>query len=121
MERDIQLDLYRGLSMIYVVCFIHVIYWLKFGVEPLNSLVLFEMPIIFFISGSSQSLTKKSNRLRDTICNRLKRVVLPYYIYVFVMVVLLISLSIFYHFKLFDLTIFGGRNFANRYVFDITS
>ena len=33
MERDKQLDFYRGLSMIYVVCFIHVVYWLKIGAK----------------------------------------------------------------------------------------
>ena len=58
MERDKQLDLYRGLSMIYVVCFIHVIYWLKIGSEPILSLMLFEMPLIFFISGASLSFNK---------------------------------------------------------------
>lgn len=30
-SRDILLDMYRGLSMLYVVCFIHVLYWLKIG------------------------------------------------------------------------------------------
>ncbi len=79
MERDEQLDLYRGLSMIYVVCFIHVMCWLKIGSEPLLSLMLFEMPVIFFISGASLSFNKSSRSFRATIWSRMKRVVLPYY------------------------------------------
>lgn len=35
-ERDYQLDMYRGLAMIYVVCFIHVLYWLGLGGQPLS-------------------------------------------------------------------------------------
>lgn len=80
MERDKQLDLYRGLSMIYVVCFIHVIYWLKIGSEPILSLMLFEMPIIFFISGASLSFRKEPRSFWNTLCSRFKRVVIPYYI-----------------------------------------
>lgn len=70
MERDKQLDLYRGLSMIYVVCFTHVIYWLKIGMEPLLSIMLFEMPIIFFISGASLSFNKKprKNTVNAVLC-----------------------------------------------------
>lgn len=121
MERDTQLDLYRGLSMIYVVCFIHVIYWLKLGFEPLNSLMLFEMPIIFFISGASLSINRKSRNLKKTVWNRLKRVVIPYYIYAFVMVAILVLLSIGSHYKLFDFLYLFGEDVPARYVFDVSS
>jgi len=41
MKRDQQLYVYRGFAMIYVVSFIHVVYWLKIGAEPIKSLMLF--------------------------------------------------------------------------------
>ncbi len=63
--------------MIYVVCFIHVIYWLKIGLEPILSLMLFEMPLIFFIAGAAHTMGKKHN-LKDFIVGRIHRVVFPY-------------------------------------------
>ena len=41
--------------MIHIVCVIHVIYWIKIFDEPWRSLLLLEMPAIFFIAGASQS------------------------------------------------------------------
>ena len=76
-KRDEQLDIYRAMSMMYVLCVTHVVYWLYIGLEPIKSLILVEMPIIFFITGASLSLTKKKS-FRKALKNRTKRVLIPY-------------------------------------------
>lgn len=67
--------------MIYIVCWIHSIYWLGTGNDFLRSISLFEMPVIFYISGASYSLSRQKN-LRETLINRFKRIYIPYYLYV---------------------------------------
>jgi surface polysaccharide O-acyltransferase-like enzyme len=52
-QRDGNLDTLRGIMMLYVVAVIHGMYWLNSVPSNLDSLLLFEMPIIFFISGCS--------------------------------------------------------------------
>lgn len=94
MERDLQLDAYRGISMLYIVCFVHVLYWLQLGTEPYLSICLIEMPIIFFIAGASQSFHTNLRPIKSTIVNRIKRVVIPYYKYAFMMLLLLLALSV---------------------------
>lgn len=75
--RDNKLDIYRGLIMMYIIGFIHTLYWLpNFG--KYKSLFLFEMSIIFFISGVSYSLSSKKKYL-DYIKTRIVRIVIPYY------------------------------------------
>lgn len=80
--RDHQLDVYRALMMIYVPCVIHVLYWLQKGNSVINSLLLFEMPVIFYISGAPMCITGKKRSMRGTITNRVTRVLLPYYFYI---------------------------------------
>ena len=82
-KRDVQLDMYRGLSILYVVCFIHVLYWLNIGKQPFMSMILFEMPVIFFISGASLSFSKNPRPVKKTLKSRFYRLLLPYYIYRF--------------------------------------
>lgn len=94
MERDLQLDAYRAISMLYIVCFIHVLYWLQLGSEPYISVCLIEMPIIFFIAGASQSFHAKPRPIKSTFFNRIRRVVIPYYKYAFVMILILVALSV---------------------------
>lgn len=86
--RDIQLDMYRGLAMIYILCVIHVAYWLGLAGEPWRSIILFEMPLIFFISGASVSVASRKHDVGGTVWNRFKRVLLPYYSYIFYSVIL---------------------------------
>lgn len=107
--------------MMYVVGFIHVMSWLKIGAEPLMSLVLFEMPVIFFISGASLSFNKKPRSFSATIVSRLKRVVLPYYIYAVVMVFIVAVLSVVWHYWLPNIIGMFGEKVATKYMFDITS
>lgn len=94
-ERDRQLDIYRSISMIYILCVIHVVYWLWIGSEPLKSILLIEMPIIFFISGAAARLSYKDNRkFGDVLLSRFKRVLVPYYIYALVVFLIFLCLSI---------------------------
>lgn len=79
LERDHQLDMYRGWIMIYIICWIHVLYWLNIPCEH-KSYFLVEMPIIFFIAGASSRLARPK-RFREIVINRFKRVFLPYYKY----------------------------------------
>ncbi len=121
MKRDKQLDLYRGLSMIYVVCFIHVMYWLKIGTEPLNSFILVEMPLIFFISGASLSVSKSSRSFVQTVQSRIKRVLIPYYIYAFMMVFIVALLSVVWYFWYPQIEHIFGIKVASKYMFNITT
>lgn len=93
--RDLQLDTYRALVMIHIVCIIHVLYWLGVGSEPINSLLLFEMPVIFFISGAAQYIKPKvKENLRGHFWNRINRVLFPYYIYAITMLFLAFLIAI---------------------------
>ena len=84
--RDTQLDIYRALLMMYIPCVIHVLYWLGDGKEPYISVLLVEMPLVFFLSGAAFSVSRSRRGLWPTFLNRVKRVVLPYYIYAAVLV-----------------------------------
>lgn len=86
--RDTQLDIYRALAMIYIICVIHVVYWLGIGNEPIKSIILFEMPVIFFITGASFSLQTKEKSFIETVVSRFNRVMMPYYIYALVVLVI---------------------------------
>lgn len=85
MERDIQLDMYRGMAMIYIVCWIHVLYWLGITI-PFKGYFLIEMPVIFFIAGASAKLSRQRKE-KEVIRNRFKRVFVPYYKYLFLALV----------------------------------
>lgn len=80
--------------MIYIVCIIHVVYWHNIGGEPLRSLLLFEMPVIFFIAGASQTFSKNRHTLAQTIKNRTKRVIVPFYIFVIILPLWMLLLTI---------------------------
>ena len=98
MTRDTQLDIYRALTMMYIICVIHVAYWMGFKPEPFASLILFEMSLIFFISGAALSLKTKDRGFWATFINRFKRVVVPFYIYAAVVVGFMALLTITWHY-----------------------
>ena len=104
--RDIQLDNYRALAMIYVI-FGHTCYWMGDMLEPYQSFVLFAMAMVFFISGASISLGSSRRSLMSAIIGRVKRVVIPFYIYA----VVIIILSVLAGMLLGDTTRFGVRPF----------
>lgn len=92
--RDTRLDTYRALIMIYIVCVIHTTYLFGVGTEPVLSAILFEMPVIFFIAGASQSVTDKQRSIKETIINRSKRILLPLYIFLFFAFTIAIFLTV---------------------------
>lgn len=119
-KRDVQLDMYRGLSILYVVCFIHVLYWLNIGKQPFMSMILFEMPVIFFISGASLSFSKNPRPVKKTLKSRFYRLLLPYYIYAAVMVVIVAALSVIWNIWYPDIEMVFGTKAASKYMFNIT-
>lgn len=92
-NRDKQLDIYRGVTMIYIVCIVHVVHWLMYVYEPLSSLMLVEMPVIFFISGASLGMSNSKRKVVETVFNRAKRVLVPYWIYAAVSLIILAALT----------------------------
>ena len=93
MERDVQLDCYRALAMMYIVCIIHPMLWFHFDVFGLDPTMLLEMPVIFFISGASQIYTRQRTII-ETIKNRSLRVLFPYYIFLCVILILMIAATL---------------------------
>jgi fucose 4-O-acetylase-like acetyltransferase len=57
-NRNKGLDVARGLVMFYIITIIHGVYWLGIFESDLSSLLLFEMPLIFMISGYAYAITK---------------------------------------------------------------
>jgi peptidoglycan/LPS O-acetylase OafA/YrhL len=104
--RDIQLDNYRALAMLYVI-FLHTCFWMGDMPEPYLSFVLISMAMVFFISGASISLGSSRRSLMSAIVSRLKRVVIPFYIYA----VVIILLSVLASLLIGDTTRFGVRPF----------
>ena len=98
--------------MMYIVCIIHLVYWLGFGEEPLKSLILIEMPIIFFISGASLSQSKSNKGFTETLKNRTKRVILPYYIYAAAMLAIIAILTLCGNPFGMDITAYSYRDIA---------
>lgn len=70
--------------MIYITCFIHLMYWEGVSVGIFTSewvsVVLIEMPVIFYIAGASYALSSKK-RYPQYVWLRIKRVVIPYWKY----------------------------------------
>lgn len=81
--------------MIYIVCVIHYVYWLDVGCEPIRSALLFEMPVIFFIAGASQSLKKDTGNISfiRMFTDRAKRLLIPYYIYLPILYIWLAAMT----------------------------
>ncbi|MDE6018599.1 MAG: acyltransferase [Muribaculaceae bacterium] len=94
-KRDTQLDIYRALMMIYIPCVVHVIFWINKADEPWRSIVLFEMPVIFYISGATMFITGKRRNILSTVKNRTKRIILPYYLYALITLLFVILISLF--------------------------
>lgn len=92
--RDIQLDIYRALIMIYIISVIHVAYWFDIVPEPWRSLILFEMPVVFFITGASLQVSRSRKSVKATLINRAGRVLEPYYIYALAVVLMSLVMSV---------------------------
>lgn len=77
--RDKELDIFRGITMMYIVGVIHGVYWLNLFTFKFKDLLLFEMAIIFFIMGASFSLNPKKLSI-SLILKRLLRCIIPFII-----------------------------------------
>lgn len=78
-ERDTTIDALRGAAIIYMVCIIHVVYWFSPTPEPFSSVLLFEMPAVFFIAGAAQSLRRGPlPSMKKMAAGRARRVLLPF-------------------------------------------
>ena len=95
MQRDTQLDNYRALTMIYIICFIHITYWFDGFGEPYRSYMLFEMPLIFFIAGAAQTYAKPKS-LPKMIINRAWRVMFPFYFFMPFLAVLYVIMHLYF-------------------------
>jgi len=92
-KRVVGLDVARGLLMAYVVIVIHGSFWLGIIPAPANSILLFEMPLIFIVSGAAfahapQPLTLRSYGLY--LFSRGVRILAPYWAYTFVCALIVI-------------------------------
>ena len=80
-ERNHDLDIYRGVAMIYIVGFLHIIgYWIDPHTNDLLSLTDIVMPIIFYISGASYSLSQRKS-YGVYVKGRIKRIIIPLAVY----------------------------------------
>lgn len=82
MMRDSTIDFLRGFMMLYVIFVIHGLCWFHIisDTSILFSLLLFEMPIIFYIAGAAQKLSIPKT-LRQYAKSRFLRVMVPYLIW----------------------------------------
>ena len=104
MKRLHDLDMVRGILMLYIVGIIHGLFWLSLIPQWASALMLFEMPAIFIVSGYAYSLYENStcngNRSRLSVkayCSflvaRLTRILLPYAVYAMACIALIYFLS----------------------------
>ncbi len=84
-ERDYDLDLYRGWVMLYIVGCVHVVssIFINWHRDTWATLFLIEMPVIFYISGASYTLSKRKPYMQYLL-NRLKRIAIPLLIYLLI-------------------------------------
>lgn len=94
--RDLQLDIYRALMMVYIPCVIHVMYWLGKVGEPFRSIALFEMPVIFYISGATMYVTNTDRGFLSSVSNRVKRILFPYYFYILISLLFVLLFSLYF-------------------------
>lgn len=100
-QRVIGLDVVRGLLMAYVIIVIHGIYWLRLAPLPHSSALLFEMPLIFMVSGAAyyygqvawtQSLAGGARNYFNYLVSRSVRILAPYFAYALVCALIVIYL-----------------------------
>jgi peptidoglycan/LPS O-acetylase OafA/YrhL len=96
MARNERVDVARGLLIVYIVAVVHAVYWLNPPLGAMKSLLLFEMPVIFLLSGYSFALSRKNGLRLDTAADhgkfmvqRIGRIVIPYVLYAVTCLVLI--------------------------------
>ena len=96
--RNKTVDVIRGLLMLYIVGIVHGVFWLELIPRPFSSILLFEMPLIFLVSGYSFALFSSNTGFQLSfpgyfkyLVSRLIRVLVPYYGYATVCVIAIIA------------------------------
>ena len=87
--RNKSIDIARAGLIFYIITIIHGIFWLNIIPQTYGSLLLFEMPLIFVISGYAYALFEKKSGFVLNIKNyisfvisRGSRILIPYLVYV---------------------------------------
>lgn len=99
--RVVGLDVVRGLLMAYVIIIIHGVYWLRLAPLPHSSALLFEMPLIFMVSGAAyyygqvawtKSVAGGVRNYFNYLVSRGVRILAPYFAYALVCAAIVIYL-----------------------------
>ncbi len=84
------LDAARGLLMLYITVVIHGAFWLRIMPAGIGATLLFEMPMVFIISGMAYGMSERQGAHRDIetaagyrrfVLARLGRILVPYWAY----------------------------------------
>jgi len=105
LKREHTLDILRGTLLLYIVFIIHGLFWLNLLPQGESSLLLFEMPAIFIVSGYAYSLYENSildgNRSALSakayllfLGMRFTRILLPYAVYAMTCIAAIYLLSL---------------------------
>ena len=82
-KRDKTLDRLRGFAMLWVIV-VHVLYWGNIftsgATAIIKSWLLFEMPLLFFVMGASNSFNVYSNYF-NFVYRRIRRIMIPYWFF----------------------------------------
>ena len=87
--RSSHVDTVRGLLMLYIVFIVHGVFWLHLLPAGVGGLLLFEMPLVFIVSGYAYALYENAKGSAAAsmrtylafVAGRFLRVLLPYYAY----------------------------------------
>lgn len=99
-KRNISVDIARGSLIFYIITIVHGLFWLQLIPVPIAAMLLFEMPIIFIISGyayrlyqeqSSQNATASLKHYGAYIFSRWSRILLPYFAYAICCIILCVT------------------------------
>src|SRR5690349_2498022 len=87
--RVVGLDVARGALMAYVIIVIHGVFWLGLLPQPWSTVLLFEMPPIFVITGAAFFYAERGKALTfgsyaTYIARRFLRILAPYWAYALV-------------------------------------
>lgn len=106
MCRDKTIDRLRAFAMLWVIL-VHVLYWGNFFTNQyfnlLKSFCLFEMPLLFFITGASNNFSKVNSYL-EFVRKRFQRVLIPYWVFAIICAII----SIFKYRLECDMDFFTG-------------
>lgn len=97
--RVVGLDVARGALMAYVIIVIHGVFWLNLLPQPWSTVLLFEMPPIFVITGAAYFYAEQGKALTlggyaMYIARRFLRILAPYWAYALVAAGVVLALNI---------------------------